>query len=255
MPADLAHPTLAQIQGSRIILKDGITQLSTTDMASWWPFLLFSVVCYGLLPRLVLFFTARTGERRALARIGLDTYDCDRLWMRMITPVIGEIKPEPSIPEPKPEAIVTTVDSEIEPTDNATDGVVILLSEDLFDQVPHENLPHLTQRITGISSHVAMAATLDFARDREELAEKRSAHLTHIIFLQEGWQPPIREMLYYLKSLRLFVGKEVNIIVCLVGKPEGDNVLTAVTDADYRIWQHSVQGLADPRTLLERIVT
>ena len=255
VPTDLAHPTLAQIQGSRIILKDGIARLSNTDMASWWPFLLFSVICYGLLPRLLLYTTARIGERRVLCRIAFDTYDCDRLWMRMTTPVIGEIMPEEPVPGPMPEAIVPEVVSEIEVADSYRDGLVVLLSEDLFDQVPHDALPRLTQRITGISSQVAMAATLDFSRDRETLTEKKSAHLTHILFLQEGWQPPIREMLYYLKELRLFVGKEVKIIVCLVGKPEGDNVLTVVTEADYRIWQHSIQGLADPRTLLERTVT
>ncbi|PIP38686.1 MAG: hypothetical protein COX19_11375 [Desulfobacterales bacterium CG23_combo_of_CG06-09_8_20_14_all_51_8] len=45
MPA--AHPTLAQIQGSQMILKDGMVHLSTLDIVFWWPFLCHALVWYG----------------------------------------------------------------------------------------------------------------------------------------------------------------------------------------------------------------
>ena len=53
---DPAYPSLAQIEGSRIILKEGIYHLSTPDLVSWWPFLCFSVFFYGLLPPSSPFF-------------------------------------------------------------------------------------------------------------------------------------------------------------------------------------------------------
>ena len=42
-PLSIVNPTYAQIQGSRMVLKDGIYHLATPDLVSWWPFLLLSV--------------------------------------------------------------------------------------------------------------------------------------------------------------------------------------------------------------------
>ena len=50
-----AYPSLAQIQGSQMVLKVGIEHLATTDLVAWWPFLCCSVAVYGLLPRCLLF--------------------------------------------------------------------------------------------------------------------------------------------------------------------------------------------------------
>ncbi|MBT8361503.1 MAG: DUF2868 domain-containing protein, partial [Deltaproteobacteria bacterium] len=47
IPLDQAYPSLEQIEGSRIILKDGIYNLATQDLVSWWPFLVLCLLCYG----------------------------------------------------------------------------------------------------------------------------------------------------------------------------------------------------------------
>ena len=45
-----AYPTLSQIQGSQMVLKEGIAHLSSANLTAWWPFLCCSVAVYGLLP-------------------------------------------------------------------------------------------------------------------------------------------------------------------------------------------------------------
>ncbi|MCD6597386.1 MAG: DUF2868 domain-containing protein, partial [Bacteroidales bacterium] len=49
VPPELAHPTLTQIEGSHMILKDGIYHLAPSDLVAWWPFLFFAVLFYGLI--------------------------------------------------------------------------------------------------------------------------------------------------------------------------------------------------------------
>ncbi len=49
LPAGLAYPGIEQIEGSRIILKEGISVLTTGDLVSWWPFLCLGIVFYALI--------------------------------------------------------------------------------------------------------------------------------------------------------------------------------------------------------------
>ncbi len=86
VPPGISYPSLARIEGSRMVLKDGIYHLATVDLASWWPFLCLAVLFYGLLPRLGLFLAGHIGLRRALARFSFDGPACSRLLHRMLTP-------------------------------------------------------------------------------------------------------------------------------------------------------------------------
>ncbi len=63
-----AAPSLEAVEGSRIILKEGVAALETPNLIAWWPFLVMAVVVYGLLPRVLLWAAFWGLERRALAR-------------------------------------------------------------------------------------------------------------------------------------------------------------------------------------------
>ncbi len=86
LPPGISYPSLARIEGSRMVLKDGIYHLATTDLVSWWPFLCLAVLFYGLLPRLALLLAGHLGLRRALARYRCDGPACSRLLHRMLAP-------------------------------------------------------------------------------------------------------------------------------------------------------------------------
>jgi hypothetical protein len=89
LEGDAAFPSLAQIEGSRIILKEGIYHLSTPDLVSWWPFLCLAVLVYGLLPRLLLFLGAIAVQRRFLGSLDFRQGACEQLLMRMTTPLVS----------------------------------------------------------------------------------------------------------------------------------------------------------------------
>ena len=67
----LGYPSLEQVQGTQIVLKEGIYNLDTKNLVSWWPFLCMSLVCYGLLPRCIMLLAGLSRYRRQLEGLEL----------------------------------------------------------------------------------------------------------------------------------------------------------------------------------------
>jgi hypothetical protein len=88
-PQGVACPTLEQIAGSRMVLKDGIYHLTTGDLISWWPFLCLCVFFYGLLPRLALVGVGQWMRKRCLGTLTFNHASCQRLLARMTTPLVS----------------------------------------------------------------------------------------------------------------------------------------------------------------------
>ncbi|MCI5212559.1 MAG: DUF2868 domain-containing protein, partial [Candidatus Electrothrix sp. ATG2] len=94
-------PTLSQIEGSRLVLKDGIYHLINADLTSWWPFLCLSVFCYGLLPRLALLLFGTLRQRLDLVRLDFQQGCLRQPLHRMRTPQVSTAaysEPWPSSP-------------------------------------------------------------------------------------------------------------------------------------------------------------
>ena len=83
-----AYPSLAQIQGSQMVLKEGVSHLATGDLVSWWPFLCCAVLVYGLLPRCLLLVLGLVQQRRALEQLHFATLGIRPLLRRMTAPRI-----------------------------------------------------------------------------------------------------------------------------------------------------------------------
>ena len=86
---DIFVPTLEQIEGSRIVLKEGLAGLASEHLAAWWPFLCMGLLVYALIPRIVLVGLAHAAKALALARFDLSRPRYQRLIMRMRTPRMG----------------------------------------------------------------------------------------------------------------------------------------------------------------------
>lgn len=150
VPDYLSGPTPAQIEGSRIILKQGIASLSTGDLVSWWPFLCLGMVFYAVLPRLVLIAGAVAAQRMCLHRFDFHQPRFRRLLVRMKSPVMDigftetsgdlhafkPVQPQEHRPRQKHQdhqdhlpdhpghAIHYTADSNVQPRQNKTENQV-----------------------------------------------------------------------------------------------------------------------------------
>jgi hypothetical protein len=256
-----AHPSLAQIEGSRMILKDGMVHLATPDLVSWWPFLCFSILGYGLLPRLLLLVMGLWQQNRALGRISFSTSACDRLIQRMTAPQVrSAARAYASADTNAPVSVQTdpmTIPTEIESA-IATNPAIVFVPEEIDGQCNHDDLSERIAHILGLNviSRIRIKmdpltdmASLDAALSRNSISLKGM----RIVILMEAWQPPIRETISWLNSLRNAVEKDTGIIIALIGKPSNQNIFTSPDNTDRIIWEKTVNSMGDPYTRAENI--
>ncbi len=97
-----------------------------------------------------------------------------------------------------------------------------------------------------------------------------------IVILQEAWQPPIRETINFIKSVRKVLDKTTPIVVALTGKSdmvnlkmaakdgsvkddnshkhESVNFFTSVEQSDWDIWKNKLSTVSDPWLTIEKVV-
>ena len=255
-----ASPTIEQIEGSKIILKEGMAHLATTDLVSWWPFLCFALLFYGLMPRLLLLLFGVRQQICAINRIDFSSSDCDRLIQRMQTPVLGA--------EGRSYVTQQTPPSEMRPENTVPPGelnardhlgkAIVLVPEDIDDRCADVDLEERISDVLGLDVFVRIRSDMTPAHDMAEieriLAENiDSGTSTRLIFLHEAWQPPIRETMTWLQHLRQTAGKNMGIIVGLIGKPIHGMTFTSPDDTDRVIWEQAINRLADPYIRIENM--
>ncbi|MBU1140704.1 MAG: DUF2868 domain-containing protein [Proteobacteria bacterium] len=264
LSASTSYPSLAQIEGSRMILKEGIYHLASEDLASWWPFLCLAIFCYCLLPRLLLFVAGTVGRKRSLARISFRRVDHNQLVHRLLTPRLEtrtydepqspasadviSVAPEDGLAEKAPVAVDEEEPSAAAVTAAVNGTLLALVPDELFDDCNLQELERYCQQAFGY-------AVGEMIRINEEHSDSRAlllrlgegpASCRPLLILQEAWQPPIREMLRLLQELRETCDQETHIIVALVGRPRPETLFTPVSDSDLHIWRQKTAPLGDP---------
>lgn len=246
VPQASSYPTLAEIEGSRIILKEGIYHLSTGDLIAWWPFLLFCLLFYGLFLRLALFSVGKVMELYSLRNLRLDTPACRAIIRRMQTPLVST--------QAEPEAAPTKTGNQAKdgvssaaPNPAAQDGQVVLIPDDIYSLCPIDKLQQLLQK-RGFAVNEMHRFMVSYEEDRQLLrllAEKKWTQGEGIFILMEGWMVPLVDFLSLLKELRTLLQPNSIIHLGLVGRPKAD-AFTPVSPEDFTIWQQKIEALADP---------
>ncbi len=265
-----SYPALGQIEGSRMVLKDGFYHLASKDLVSWWPFLCLAICCYCLLPRIILFIVGSIERNRTLGRISFNRADHNQLLHRLLTPRL-EISISGKNPEDllgkatdiQPEKYVNSTQNT--PTQCITEkrtvavngDLLALIPDELFDDCDVSELEQFCRQAFGyrISSTIRMDGEyIDNSALVKHFLHEEGTACKPLLILQEAWQPPIQEMLRFLQELRTHCDDETHMIVALVGKPKPDTLFTPVTENDLKIWQQKVATLADPCLQLSPLV-
>ncbi len=258
VPADVAYPTRFQIEGSHMVLKEGIYHLATQDLVSWWPFLCLAVLTYGLLPRLILLVTGLMLKNRALSRIDFGHTACARLLHRLTTPLVST-EGEPvtaetfrrdgiQIPE------VATLNREDMLTQNR---MIALVPDDIFEACHDNELERVVFKTLGGSIQQKLRFGEDAKRDQNVLKEvsriRKEGAPSGLLIVQEAWQPPIKENLLFIQDLRMALGKTSMIWVGLIGRPKPGSIFTQVKEEEWKAWRQKLKSLGDPYLGLERL--
>jgi len=287
---DIFVPTLEQIEGSRIVLKEGLAGLASQHLAAWWPFLCMGLLVYALIPRIVLVGLAHAASMLALARFDLSRPGYQRLIMRMRTPRMGmDIKktggsrvefraplprPEPApvvekdeeffvmpqpdailnTPEPEPESRPPVVSDELRVKNN-TPGALVLGSARGFEENDMEQIRAGLEQQFGIHVTAIVGINYDFDEDQDQI----SAHVKDLgqgplIVLQEVWQPPIRGLLYYFVQIREMFS-DFPLWIVMIQTMDQDEKDVLPSDVNFQVWKSAVNQLKDPLMVIERWVS
>ena len=258
MPSGLAHPTFDQVAGSRMILKDGIYDLSTPDLVSWWPFLFFCLVFYGLIPRALFYAWGTFMEKVRLRQLTFSHADGLQLVTRLITPLVassgsafkGDVLPSSL-------QWKTTMQPPHDQSKAMSPRFTALIPEDIFDACKKEDLVEHFARILGFRTGVCLKVTMDMDLDgamlKSEITDEPESGTGIIFVLLEAWQPPIKEVVTYLEDLRVMFGKTAPLYIGLVGKPRSGKLFSPVEEADWKLWSRKTTALNDPFIILEKV--
>lgn len=249
MSPDLAYPDLNNIEGSQILLKDGIVNLVSSDMAAWWPFLCLAVIFYTIIPRVFLLFTGIFFERRSLKKTFLNSNSADTL-IRMLTSPQMVVEKNRSELNTNPE----TDDNFNLVTGNGafTSGgtLIALVPEDIFSPEFTLRLEEKVREKSGIIDETIQVTgdideDFDIITTLHQKFEPGSSGSVLIVY--ESWLPPIKETIDYIKSIREHSGKRITITIWLSGKPASfNNEYCDVEDTDFKIWNWKILAMGDP---------
>jgi hypothetical protein len=257
---DAAFPTLAQVEGSRIILKEGISRLATPDLVSWWPFLCLTVLVYGLLPRLLLLLGAAFSLRRQLDRLDFRQGSHEQLLLRMTTPLVttrgqavGDQDPAAAETQPPASGQVRTPPA----ATIAARNLLVLIPDELYDSSSAEEIASVVNRDGRYDMQAIIRTGQDYAADRELLAslkDRKGMADTDLLLIQEAWQPPIMEYVDFIRQLRQAAGNGPCIRIGLIGKPGTETIFTPAAADHRQIWTRKITAIGDPCIYCEGLV-
>ncbi len=249
LPEGIGYPTLAQVEGSRIILKEGIAHLATANLVSWWPFLLMSVVVYGLSARVLLYSYGYWQQKKAEGAAGALPPASRQILQRMQTPLLSTQAEEPDKPAPSEQTQQPKHGPAPETAADALQSVHLLLPDEIYDQCLQQPLAAILAR-DGYHIGSCHRFLIDYEADQLLLSELGTIDWQQsggIIIVMEAWMPPLVDFLTFLKELRQQVGARLPIFLRLVGRPAAESILTSVDGAhQHEVWQRKIDSLADP---------
>lgn len=250
IPGNIAFPSIEQIDGSKMILKEGIKTLSNTDLSSWWPFLLMSVIVYGLFPRIVFLSTALCLKKWKLSSLSFNQTSCDRLIRQMESRLV-ETKGISDLNNEKKD--ICYGDENIHKTNFVGDGekASIFIPFEISTLCNKNELQPYISDIFGFSIDEIIVLNQDFDEDMEIINKLKNSN--ELVFIVEAWQPPINETIFFFQQLRKNLGKERRIGIGLIGKPDNDEFITKVTNHEYGMWLNAIEAMGDPYLRIEKL--
>ncbi len=202
------------------------------NLGKWWPFLIWSVVFYGLLPRLVTFMVASIISNRALSKLITDNRSSLTLLSRMNTPLLRT-------------QAVTDEHSQLNTArssglrvqmDGPLNGIII----DWADTGVDDEV--LKQAGIKRSEFYAAGGSNTPRQDGKVIELISQSASKAVIILVRGHEPPMLEMIDFVRNLRNSCGKHMTIHIRLTAP---DDLTKPQQHSNLEIWEQKMSELSD----------
>lgn len=142
----------------------------------------------------------------------------------------------------------------------AADACVLMIHLDVADVLEESDHVRLQQMLLAHSGwRVAVSVTIGggSAMSDQAIALVRNgqweAPPPRIAIIQDGSQPPITEHLRFLRAVRAQAGEQAQLLLALVGDPDGGDPLPPLSNFEFTDWQRKIEQMGDPYLRLEML--
>lgn len=232
-----AHPTLAEIAASRFSYSEGLAPLDRAALVSWWPFLGYAVVFYGLLLRGVLLVLGCVKLRTALRSLAFDHEGCNALFRRLTGPVMAAQDGTARLEIPGVAAPLRA---------HAGRGgeCVALVAADV--ELPANQPADYLGATFGWRVREARPAQIDHPSGNAEAlaALAGGAPLASVVVVVRARRSPIKAIALFMQSVTERAGPTTEVVLLLVGRKEGAG-FAPVDEAECAHWRNfrAIHGL------------
>jgi Protein of unknown function (DUF2868) len=257
VPESLALPSLEQIQGSRIILKDGISVLATHDLISWWPFICMGILFYAVIPRGLLIVTGILAQYYALGRFNFNRPRFTQVIVRMQSFVL-DIDGE-KIPKKRKIEKNTVRDMEKMPSlaanvDMQGQRVLLIASKRVYSPKKITKIIHCMETYLFFNVTQTLGVCFNFNDDGQSIGDMSKTDVDQVILVQEVWQPPIRGLLHYITQIKAAMPEDKPLWILLTQDAGQADLRVDKSDINYDIWEKAVFKLKNPDIVVKRFV-
>ncbi|HET8540717.1 MAG TPA: DUF2868 domain-containing protein [Anaeromyxobacter sp.] len=201
-------------------------------VGGWWPFLVASLLAYGLVPRALLLAGSRARVARLLATMPHDDAEARRVAARLAEPHV-------ETRAPLPEAAAAPPRSGARRAEAAPPGTPAALV--LWRDVPGgDALAAAASR--ALARPVAAVRAAGGGGHEEDWAAWADG-ADPVVVVAEAFEPPDRGVRRLLEDLRGALGPRRSVLVLLVGDAPGPGT---PRPEDVRVWRDAVEALEDP---------
>ena len=240
--APSGFPTLENVAGSRVILKEGISELNSTNLSSWWQFICYSILFYTVLPRGILLLGSWLTEKITLLKIDFHDTESSALFRRMTSPIINQDN-ESFMPDPPLRGQAekeNTVTGQFH-----TDATFNVLVPDDINPITDDTIK--TAIVTNLHGKCNKIITVDIDEEEDLSIWKKLSSEESILIIQEGWQPCTMEYLDYIKNMRQAIEAKQLVVVGLTGSLSSDRKTPDELDDNlFNDWRYQLSTLRDP---------
>ncbi|WP_299982544.1 DUF2868 domain-containing protein [Desulfobacula sp.] len=261
LPDSLVHPSLEQIEGSRIILKDGISVLATQDLVSWWPFICLGILFYAAIPRGILIIVGVLAQRQALRSFNFDRPRFRQLIIRMQTPILDINANETPVSKAIEKKSNLHHDRKMKETpafkpepDILGQKALILASKNVYsEEIIKKVIQGIEQRLF-FDVKEMIGISFDYEDDTDAVRQINVSDADQVILLHEVWQPPIRGILHYITQIKAAMPEGKPLWVLLTRDAGQEDLAVGNNDINYDVWEKAIVTLENPDILVKRFI-